>query len=93
MTTQHAEAAAKPRSSGQGPFSRLGRGFNRAFERVTNGYVHTNARLVRKLAIPLVLLAAVAVTSGLIGRKLPSGLVPDEDNGYAIIGVQLPDVA
>ena len=83
----------KPRSNGKGIFSRVGRGFNRAFERVTNGYVHTNARLVRKLAIPLVLLAAVAVTSGLIGRKLPSGFVPDEDNGYAIIGVQLPDAA
>jgi len=83
----------KPRGNGKGLFSRIGRGFNRTFERITNGYVHTNARLVRKLAIPLVLLAAVAVTSGLIGRKLPSGFVPDEDNGYAIIGVQLPDAA
>ena len=29
----------------------------------------------------------------LLGRKLPSGFVPDEDQGYAIIGVQLPDGA
>jgi HAE1 family hydrophobic/amphiphilic exporter-1 len=83
----------KPRGDGKNLFARLGRGFNRAFERVTNGYVNTSARLVRKLAIPLLLLAGVAVTSGLIGRKLPSGFVPDEDNGYAIIGVQLPDAA
>ena len=31
--------------------------------------------------------------SVLLGRKLPSGFVPDEDQGYAIIGVQLPDGA
>ena len=45
-------------------------------------------------SIPLVLLA------GVVGRRrrcsgaqLPSGFVPDEDQGYAIIGVQLPDGA
>ena len=27
------------------------------------------------------------------GSKLPSGFVPDEDQGYAVIGVQLPDGA
>jgi len=55
--------------------------------------VHLNARLIRKLAIPLVLLAGVSALSVAIGRKLPSGFVPEEDNGYAIIGVQLPDAA
>ena len=83
----------RPRGQPRGPLGRLGRGFNRLFTRVTDGYVHTNARLVRKLAIPLVLLAAVGGLSALIGRKLPSGFVPEEDNGYAIIGVQLPDAA
>jgi HAE1 family hydrophobic/amphiphilic exporter-1 len=83
----------RPRGTPKGILGRLGRTFNRGFERVTNGYVKTNARLIRKLAIPLLLLAGVAVTSGLIGRKLPSGFVPEEDNGYAIIGVQLPDAA
>jgi len=83
----------RPRRPARGPFARLGDGFNRVFARVTNGYIHTNARLVRKLAIPLLLLVGVGVLSAMIGRKLPSGFVPEEDNGYAIIGVQLPDAA
>jgi len=83
----------RPRSETRGLFGRAGRAFNRLFERVTNGYVHINVRLIRKLAIPLALLAGVSALSVVIGRKLPSGFVPEEDNGYAIIGVQLPDAA
>jgi multidrug efflux pump len=83
----------RPRRAPTTAIGRLGRGFNRLFERATDGYIRTNARLVRKLAIPLLLLAAVAGASALIGRKLPTGFLPDEDNGYALIGVQLPDAA
>jgi hydrophobic/amphiphilic exporter-1 (mainly G- bacteria), HAE1 family len=83
----------KPRGEPKGALGRLGLGFNRWFERVTNGYVGVNARLVRKLAIPLLLLVGVTALSGALGRKLPSGFVPEEDNGYALIGVQLPDAA
>jgi hydrophobe/amphiphile efflux-1 (HAE1) family protein len=83
----------RPRTEPKTAFGRLGRGFNRFFERVTNGYINVSARLVRKLAIPLLLLVGVAALSGVIGRKLPSGFLPDEDNGYALIGVQLPDAA
>ena len=64
------------------------------FGRATDGYVAVNRRLVRKLAIPLLLLAGVAgVVGARSARKLPTGFVPDEDQGYAIIGVQLPDGA
>ena len=66
----------------------------RASSASPDGYVSANARLVRKLAIPLVLLVGRRRASRpLIGRKLPSGFLPDEDNGYALIGVQLPDAA
>jgi HAE1 family hydrophobic/amphiphilic exporter-1 len=83
----------RPRGQPKGFFGRLGRGFNRFFERVTDGYINVNARLIRKIALPLFLLGGVAVAAALIGRGLPSGFLPDEDNGYALIGVQLPDAA
>jgi HAE1 family hydrophobic/amphiphilic exporter-1 len=83
----------RPRGQPKGFFGRLGRGFNRFFERVTDGYIGVNKRLIRKIALPLFLLCGVAVAAALIGRGLPSGFLPDEDNGYALIGVQLPDAA
>jgi HAE1 family hydrophobic/amphiphilic exporter-1 len=83
----------RPRSKTRGVFGRLGDGFNRWFGRATDGYIGVNQRLVRKLVIPLLLLAGVASLSASIGTKLPSGFIPDEDQGYAIVGVQLPDGA
>jgi HAE1 family hydrophobic/amphiphilic exporter-1 len=83
----------RPRRKTRGALGRLGDGFNHWFGRATDGYIGVNQRLVRKLVIPLVLLAGVASLSASIGSKLPSGFIPDEDQGYAIIGVQLPDGA
>jgi hydrophobic/amphiphilic exporter-1 (mainly G- bacteria), HAE1 family len=83
----------RPRVKHGGIVGRLGEGFNRWFGRATNGYVSMNRRLIRKIAIPLVLLAGIAGLAALLGNKLPSGFVPDEDQGYALIGVQLPDGA
>ena len=83
----------KPRTESKGWFGRLGAWFNRGFARTTDGYISVNQRLVRKLAIPLLLLAGVSGISLLLARHVPTGFVPDEDQGYAVFGVQLPDGA
>ncbi|MEY4575709.1 MAG: hypothetical protein RL701_412, partial [Pseudomonadota bacterium] len=83
----------KPRNPNPGWFGRLGQRFNHHFGRATDGYVSVNRWLIRKLAIPLILLLGVAGMAWFTGQRLPSGFVPDEDQGYAVIGVQLPDGA
>ncbi len=83
----------RPRGEPKTAFGKLGAGFNRWFVRATDGYVSVNRLLLRKLAIPLLLLAAVAAISVVLGRKIPAGFVPDEDQGYVVLGVQLPDGA
>jgi HAE1 family hydrophobic/amphiphilic exporter-1 len=83
----------RPRGEQRGILAWLGARFNRGFSRMTDGYVSINRILVRKVAIPLVLLAGVAAMAVAMGRRMPSGFVPDEDQGYAIYAVQLPDGA
>ena len=41
----------------------------------------------------MLMLLAVTILAGVIGSRLPSSFVPDEDQGYALAFVQLPDAA
>ena len=67
--------------------------FNRIFERITHHYVGGVTWMIRRGAIAaLLFLAMVAVTVGL-WKITPSSLVPDEDQGYYISAVILPDGA
>ncbi len=83
----------KPRREHKGPFGAFFRWFNRWFGRTADGYVSINRRLMRKIFVPMVLLAGVAAISYALNRRTPAGFLPDEDQGYAVIGVQLPDGA
>ncbi len=83
----------KPKKEAPGLMGRMGRGFNRWFDRTTDGYVRINRLLMRKLAIPLLLLVGVSGLAYVTGSSLPTGFVPDEDQGYLVIGVQLPSGA
>jgi HAE1 family hydrophobic/amphiphilic exporter-1 len=80
----------RPRAQQRRGIGRLGAAFDRWFGRATDGYIAVSRALVRKLVVPLALLVGVAVVSWSLGRKLPSGFVPDEDQGYGVVGVSLP---
>ena len=83
----------KPGHESHGPLHRLFGGFNRLFEKATNGYVSISGVLIRKVAISLMLLVAVAGAALLVGDRLPSGFLPTEDQGFFYLNVQLPDAA
>lgn len=67
--------------------------FNRGFDRFTNGYVKVAGFFARKLIISLVVLLAIVFGAGTFGKWVPSGFVPEEDNGYFLMGIILPDAA
>ncbi|MGZ3429322.1 MAG: efflux RND transporter permease subunit, partial [Polyangia bacterium] len=67
--------------------------FNRAFSWSTERYVGWTARLLRKSVVALFALALFALAAGSIGKKLPSGFVPDEDQGFLYGNLLLPDAA
>ncbi|MBL8115683.1 MAG: multidrug efflux RND transporter permease subunit [Acidobacteria bacterium] len=67
--------------------------FNAWFARVTARYVGgVSFLLKRSVAAALLFLGMVAITAGL-WKTTPSSLVPDEDQGYYIAAVYLPDGA
>ncbi len=83
----------KPRRAAKGPLARFFGVFNRGFARATRGYVDLSSRLIRKTAASLLILAGFVVLAIVIGRRLPTGFIPDEDQGYLLMNVQLPDAA
>jgi HAE1 family hydrophobic/amphiphilic exporter-1 len=83
----------RPRRESRGPLRRFFGAFNRGFTRATHGYVDLSHGLVRKTAVSLLILAGFFVLAGGIGRQLPTGFIADEDQGFLLMNVQLPDAA
>ena len=67
--------------------------FNRVFGRATDGYVHSSSFFIRKAVFSFVLLALVAAAAFVLGGRIPSSFLPQEDQGYLFGGIQLPDAA
>src|SRR6202023_1526763 len=67
--------------------------FNRLFERATGGYVHWSGVLLRAGAMVLVVLLVCGAAGIFFGSRLPSSFLPDEDQGYLYINMQLPNAA
>ncbi len=67
--------------------------FNHLFGRATEGYVRWSGGLIRKGALVLGLLAACGVAGVFFGSRLPSSFLPDEDQGYLFVNMQLPNAA
>ncbi len=76
-----------------GPFSRFFEWFNKTFAQTQNGYVKTSALMIRKSAFSMVFLALVAGAAWLVGGRLPTSFVPEEDQGYVMVRLQLPQAS
>jgi HAE1 family hydrophobic/amphiphilic exporter-1 len=83
----------RPRREARGPLARFFTAFNRWFARATLGYVSVSRGLIRKAAVGLLILGGFALLAGGLGRRLPTGFIPEEDQGFLLMNVQLPDAA
>ncbi len=83
----------RPKKDTRGPLGVFFRWFNRVFGRATDHYVSGCHHLIRKASLAMLALGGLAVLSGLLGSRLPSSFLPDEDQGYFYMNVQLPDAA
>jgi HAE1 family hydrophobic/amphiphilic exporter-1 len=83
----------RPKREARGPLGRFFAWFNRWFNRGTDGYVKACGVLIHKFAFSLILLIGLGALAVWFGGKLPSGFLPDEDQGYVFAALQLPDAA
>jgi len=67
--------------------------FNRFFDRTTARYVSASGILIRKSGFAMIGLIFVALLAVFIGGRLPTGFLPQEDQGYLYASIQLPDAS
>jgi hydrophobe/amphiphile efflux-1 (HAE1) family protein len=72
---------------------RVFRGFNDWFQRVTGRYTDGVAWMLRRGGIGIALFVGMVALAAGLWRITPGSLVPDEDQGYYITAVILPDGA
>jgi len=80
----------KPAKPMRGPLGAFFRGFNKVFDKTTTGYVGVAHHLIRHGIITIVIIGVVIGGIAVLGRALPAGFIPDEDQGLFGVNVQLP---
>jgi len=83
----------RPKKESRGPLKKFFDWFNRSFSRATTGYVNWCSTLIHKMGFTIILLLAFTVLAGVFGAKLPKSFLPEEDQGYLFVALQLPDAS
>jgi len=83
----------KPRKESHGLLRRFFDWFNRVFRAGTDRYVAWSGVLIRKSVVAFAMLVVFGVGAAFFGSKIPTSFLPDEDQGYFYINLQLPNSA
>ena len=68
-------------------------GFNWVFDRLSAGYGTLVRGLLRLAVVVLVVYGGLLALTGLGFHAVPKGFIPEQDKGYLVVNVQLPDGA
>ncbi len=80
----------RPKKESRGPLGAFFRWFNRVFGRATDGYVNTCRHLIHKSGVAFLILLLLVGGAYLLGKNVPSSFLPEEDQGFLYVGLQLP---
>jgi HAE1 family hydrophobic/amphiphilic exporter-1 len=86
MILKHIDPDKKKR----GPIAMLLGAFNRVFDKLTGGYVKILERIVYRRLVTVGIIAAFVVGIWGVNQILPSGFIPNEDQGMIYAIVQTP---
>jgi HAE1 family hydrophobic/amphiphilic exporter-1 len=90
LTLKPAQCALWLRPRGEKPPNWFSRGFNRAFQVMTNLYIGGVTRMVKHPGLFAILFAGIVIVSFWFFLSRPTGFLPTEDQGYAILVTILP---
>jgi hydrophobic/amphiphilic exporter-1 (mainly G- bacteria), HAE1 family len=83
----------KPKKQIRGPLRKFFGWFNTYWESSTDSFVRWSGDLIRKAGVVMVLLAVAGGAAWFFSKHLPTSFLPDEDQGYLYINMQLPKAA
>jgi HAE1 family hydrophobic/amphiphilic exporter-1 len=73
--------------------NRFGQAFGRWMKKTTSRYVAIVSVIVRKSSVAMVVFVIIVAAALLLFASLPTGFIPDEDEGSIFVNVRLPDGA
>jgi len=77
----------------KGPLGWFFKKFNGGFDRASEGYMKFTSVLTRKIKRGVVFILILSAAIVVISRFVPGGFVPEEDQGYLYVNMQLPNAA
>ncbi|HEY5228441.1 MAG TPA: efflux RND transporter permease subunit, partial [Opitutaceae bacterium] len=83
----------RPKGAAKGPLGSFYGWFNRVFGRVQDGYVNISRHLIQKSVLSFIALGLFAGAAYLLSRRIPTSFLPEEDQGYVYVGLQLPNAS
>jgi len=81
----------RPRKKTRGPLAWFFNRFNRTYAAGSRLYLRMTGGVIRKSVLAMITLACFAVAGIYFGKVLPSSFLPDEDQGYMYVQMQLPE--
>ncbi|HEY9519395.1 MAG TPA: multidrug efflux RND transporter permease subunit, partial [Gemmatimonadales bacterium] len=93
LTLTPALCALLLRPTGGPTRNRFFRAFNRGFDGVRTRYVDAAGKIVARPRAGLAVFLVIVGLALLLYRKVPGAFIPEEDKGFFVLAVQLPDAA
>jgi HAE1 family hydrophobic/amphiphilic exporter-1 len=83
----------KPKQPSRGLLRKFFDWFNRIFGHATDRYVALSGALIRKSGVAFIMLAIFGLAAAFFGSRIPTSFLPDEDQGYFYVNLQLPNAS
>jgi len=93
LTLKPVQCALWLRPRNEKPLNWFYRGFNRAFQSVTDAYIRVVTGMVKRPLMMLIVFAVIISVSFFEFLRQPTGFLPTEDQGYGILMARLPEGA